>query len=167
MTREMAAIMTAIVMAGRTGAAFAAQLGTMHVNDEIDAFRTMGVSPMEFLVLPRMLALVLMMPLLVLYADLMGILGGMVIGIGVLELTPMEYYQQTIAAVRLQDFGIGLFKGAVFGILVAVAGCLRGMKCGRSAQAVGAATTSAVVTGIVYIISSDAVITILCDVLGI
>ena len=167
MTREMAAIMTAIVMAGRTGAAFAAQLGTMHVNEEIDAFRTMGVSPMEFLVLPRMLALVLMMPLLVLYADLMGILGGMVIGVGVLELTPMEYYQQTISAMTLPHFAVGLFKGAVFGVLVAIAGCLRGMKCGRSAQAVGAATTSAVVTGIVYIISSDAVITILCDLLGI
>lgn len=167
MTREMAAIMTAIVMAGRTGAAFAARLGTMQVNEEIDAFRTMGISPVEFLVLPRVLALVLMMPLLVLYADVMGVLGGALIGVGALDLTPMEYYHQTVGAVNLYDFGIGLFKGAVFGVLVAVAGCLRGMQCGRSAEAVGRATTSAVVTGIVLIISSDAVITILCDVLGI
>jgi phospholipid/cholesterol/gamma-HCH transport system permease protein len=167
MTREMGAIMTAIVMAGRTGAAFAAQLGTMEVNEEIDALRTMGVAPMEFLVLPRMLALALMMPLLVLYADLMGILGGALIGWGVLDLTLMEYVQQTVGAVGLNDFGIGLFKGAVFGILVAVAGCLRGMQCGRSASAVGQATTSAVVTGIVYIISADAIITVLCDVLSI
>jgi phospholipid/cholesterol/gamma-HCH transport system permease protein len=167
MTREMAAIMTGIVIAGRTGAAFAAQLGTMQVNEEIDAFRTMGISPIEFLVLPRMLALILMMPLLVLYADLMGILGGAVIGVSVLEITPMEYYQETIGAVSLAAFGIGIFKGVVFGVLVAIAGCLRGMQCGRSAQAVGHAATSAVVTGIVFIISSDAIITVLCDVLGI
>jgi phospholipid/cholesterol/gamma-HCH transport system permease protein len=167
MTREMGAIMTGIVIAGRTGAAFAAQLGTMQVNEEIDAFRTMGISPIEFLVLPRMLALILMMPLLVLYADLMGILGGAVIGVSVLEITPMEYYQETIAAVSLSAFGIGIFKGVVFGVLVAIAGCLRGMQCGRSAQAVGHAATSAVVTGIVFIITSDAIITVLCDVLGI
>ena len=167
MTREMGAIMTAIVMAGRTGAAFAAQLGTMQVNEEIDAFRTMGVSPMEHLVLPRMLALILMMPLLVLYADLMGMLGGMLIGVVMLDLPVLEYYHQTVEAVTLTGLAIGLVKGAIFGVLVAIAGCMRGMQCGRSASAVGAATTSAVVMGIVFIISSDAIITVVCDILGI
>ena len=167
MTREMAVIMTAIVMAGRTGASFAAQLGTMVVNEEVDAFETMGISPIEFLVLPRMLALVLMMPLLVLYADLMGMLGGALIGVGALDLSIMEYYQQSIGAIGIVDLAIGLFKGAVFGVLVALAGCLRGMQCGRSASAVGSATTSAVVMSIVMIIVSDSLITVLCDVLGI
>jgi phospholipid/cholesterol/gamma-HCH transport system permease protein len=167
MVRVMGAIMAGIIMAGRTGAAFAAQLGTMQVNEEIDALKTMGVSPMEFLVLPRMLALVLMMPMLCLYADLMGILGGMIVGVGMLDLGVVEYFNMTKASVRLQDFWIGLFQGAVFGVLVALAGCLRGMQCGRSASAVGNAATSAVVTGIVSIVLATAVITILCNVLGI
>jgi phospholipid/cholesterol/gamma-HCH transport system permease protein len=167
MVRLMAAIMTGIVMAGRTGGAFAAQLGTMQVNQEIDALRTTGISPMEFLVLPRMLALALMMPLLCLYANLMGILGGMVVGVGMLDIGLIQYYNQTAAAVNLWNLGIGLFSGTVFGVIVALAGCMRGMQCGRSASAVGDAATSAVVTAIVGIIVSTAVITILCDVLGI
>lgn len=167
MVRLMAAIMTGIVMAGRTGGAFAAQLGTMQVNQEIDALRTTGISPMEFLVLPRMLALALMMPLLCLYANFMGILGGMVVGVGLLDLGFIQYYRQTTAAVGLWNLGIGLFSGTVFGIIVALAGCMRGMQCGRSASAVGEAATSAVVTAIVGIIVSTAVITVLCNFLGI
>jgi ABC transport permease subunit len=137
MTREIGCIMTAIVMAGRTGAAFAAQLGTMNTNQEIDALSTMGISPMEFLVLPRMLALILMMPLLTIYADLVGILGGAVVGVGMLGLGPVEYFEQTRGAVSLTDFFIGVGKSAVFGVLVALVGCLRGMQSGRSAAAVG------------------------------
>lgn len=167
MVRVMGAVMTGIIMAGRTGAAFAAQLGTMEVNEEIDAFRTMGISPMEFLVLPRLLGLTLMMPLLCLYADLMGILGGLIVGVGMLDLSVVEYYNQTKAAVGLNNLWIGLFQSMIFGVLVAVAGCLRGMQCGRSASAVGDATTSAVVTGIVSIIVATAVVTIGCNVLGI
>jgi len=167
MVRLMAAIMTGIVMAGRTGGAFAAQLGTMQVNQEIDALKTTGISPMEFLVLPRMLALALMMPLLCLYANLMGILGGMVVGVGLLNIGFLEYYNETVKAVGLWNLGIGLFSGCVFGVIVALAGCLRGMQCGRSASAVGDAATSAVVTAIVGIIVSTAVITVLCNVLGI
>jgi phospholipid/cholesterol/gamma-HCH transport system permease protein len=167
MVRLMAAIMTGIVMAGRTGGAFAAQLGTMQVNQEIDALKTLGISPMEFLVLPRMLALALMMPLLCLYANLMGILGGMVVGVGMLGIGFMQYYNETAAAVGLWNLGIGLFSGFVFGIIVALAGCMRGMQCGRSASAVGDAATSAVVTAIVGIIVSTAVITVLCNILGI
>jgi phospholipid/cholesterol/gamma-HCH transport system permease protein len=167
MVRLMAAIMTGIVMAGRTGGAFAAQLGTMQVNQEIDALKTTGISPMEFLVLPRMLALALMMPLLCLYANVMGILGGMVVGVGMLDIGFIQYYNQTTASVDLWNLGIGLFSGTVFGIIVALAGCMRGMQCGRSASAVGDAATSAVVTAIVGIIVSTAVITVLCNFLGI
>ncbi len=167
MVRVMGAIMTGIIMAGRTGAAFAAQLGTMQVNEEIDALKTMGISPMDFLVLPRMLALFLMMPLLCLYADLLGILGGLIVGVGMLDLNPIEYYNMTKASVGLKDFWIGLFQSSVFGVLVALAGCLRGMQCGRSASAVGDAATSAVVTGIVSIIVATAIITVMCNVLGI
>jgi phospholipid/cholesterol/gamma-HCH transport system permease protein len=167
MVRVMGAIMTGIIMSGRTGASFAAQLGTMQVNEEIDALKTLGVSPMEFLVLPRMLALVLMMPLLCLYADLMGVLGGLIVGVGMLDLNLMEYYNQTRAAVGLNDLLIGLFHSLVFGVLVALAGCLRGLQCGRSASAVGDATTSAVVTGIVSIIVATAIITVMTNVLGI
>jgi len=167
MAREMGAMMTGIIMAGRTGAAFAAQLGTMVVNQETDALITMGLNPVEFLVVPRMLALMLMVPLLCIYADLVGILGGAVVGVGMLHLGVAQYYQQTLSALHLLDFVVGLIKGSVFGILVALAGCLRGMQCGRSAAAVGAAATSAVVTGIIWIIIFDAVLTVIYDILGI
>lgn len=167
MVRVMGAVMTGVIMAGRTGAAFAAQLGTMTVNEEIDALATMGVSPMEFLVLPRMLALFIMMPLLCIYADLMGVLGGLIVGVFMLDLNVAEYINQTRATVPLINFWIGLFHSAVFGILVALSGCLRGMQCGRSASAVGMAATSAVVTAIVSIVVATAIITVMCNVLGI
>ncbi|MCC7211062.1 MAG: ABC transporter permease [Candidatus Brocadia sp.] len=167
MVRVMGAIMTGIIMAGRTGASFAAQIGTMQVNEEVDALKTLGISPMEFLVLPRMLALALMMPLLCLYADLMGIIGGMIVGVFMLDLNFMEYYNQTKSAIAITHLWVGLFHSAVFGVLIALCGCLKGMQCGRSASAVGTATTSAVVTSIVSIIVSTAIITIVCEVIGI
>ena len=167
MVRIMGAVMTGVIMAGRTGAAFAAQIGTMQVNEEIDALQTLGISPMEFLVLPRMVALIVMMPLLCLYADLMGILGGILVGAGMLDLSLAEYLNRTRVAVRMTHLWIGLFQSAVFGVLVALAGCLRGIQCGRSAAAVGEATTSAVVTSIVAIVVATAVITFACQVLGI
>jgi len=167
MVRALAAVMTGIIMAGRTGAAFAAQLGTMQVNEEIDALKTLGVSPMEFLVLPRMLALFFMMPLLSLYADLMGVLGGLIIGVSMLDLNFMEYFIKTRESVSMNDLWVGVFSAAVFGVLVALAGCMRGMQCGRSASAVGEATTSAVVTSIVSIVVAMALITVVCNVLHI
>jgi phospholipid/cholesterol/gamma-HCH transport system permease protein len=167
MVREMGAIMTGIIMAGRTGAAFAAQLGTMQVNEEIDALETLAVPPMEFLVLPRMLALALMMPFLVLYANFMGILGGGLVAVGLYNINILVFINRTREAIGLNDLFIGLFMGLVFGVLVALSGCLRGMQCGRSASAVGDATTSAVVTGIVSIIIATAVITVICSILGI
>jgi phospholipid/cholesterol/gamma-HCH transport system permease protein len=167
MTRVMGAVMVGVIMAGRTGASFAAQIGTMQVNEEIDALQTLGISPMEFLVLPRMLALILMMPLLVVYADLMGILGGFIVGVSMLDISVKQYINQTINAMNLYHFFIGIVHALVFGVLVALAGCLRGIQCGRSASAVGEATTSAVVTSIVAIVVATAVITIVCNLLGI
>jgi phospholipid/cholesterol/gamma-HCH transport system permease protein len=167
MAREMGAMMTAIIMAGRTGAAFAAQIGTMRVNEEIDALATFDFSPIDFLVLPRAIALAAMMPLLCIYSDVLGIFGGAVIGVGMLDLSPALYWDQTVDAMDLTDFGVGFVKSIVFGVLVAVAGCLRGLQCGTSSAAVGLAATSAVVTGIVAIIVSDAIFTVLFDVLGI
>lgn len=167
MVREMGAIMTGIIMAGRTGAAYAAQLGTMQVNEEIDALETLAIPPIEFLVLPRMVALAVMMPFLVLYANLMGILGGALVAVGMYNINIAVYLDRTKNAIGLNDLFIGLFMGAVFGILVALSGCLRGIQCGRSASAVGDAATSAVVTGIVAIIIATAVITVVCSILGI
>jgi len=167
MVRLMAAIMTGIVMAGRTGGAFAAQLGTMQVNQEIDALKTLGLSPMEFLVLPRMLALALMMPLLALYANVVGVLGGAAVAASIPNITLIQYYHQTTGAVSLWDLGIGLFSSAVFGVIVALSGCMRGMQCGRSASAVGDAATSAVVMAIVGIIVATAIITLITNFLGV
>jgi phospholipid/cholesterol/gamma-HCH transport system permease protein len=167
MTREMGAMMAAIIMAGRTGAAFAAQLGTMQVNEEIDALQTMGINPVDFLVLPRLSALVIMMPLLALWADLLGIGGGFLIAALTLDISMAEYYNQTVNAIALRHFGVGIFKATVFGYLVAFSGCLRGMQCGRSASAVGTAATSAVVTSIVLIVVSDAIMTVLFKILKI
>jgi phospholipid/cholesterol/gamma-HCH transport system permease protein len=161
MVREMGALMTGIIMAGRTGAAFAARLGTMQVNEEVDALQTMGFSPMEFLVLPRALALILMMPLLAMYANVMGILGGALVGVLMLDLTPIQYYQQTMGALSLQSILAGLIKASVFGVLIAISGCMQGIRCGRSAMAVGEATTAAVVNAIVYIVVATSTISII------
>ncbi len=165
--REMGPMMTGIIMAGRTGAAFAASIGSMQANEEVDALKTLAIPPIDFLVLPRMLALVLMMPALVLYADLLGILGGAAIAVSAMGLGAVEYFEQSRAALDLADFAVGLVKGSVFGVMVAIAGCFHGIRCGRSSAAVGAATTSAVVTGIVLIIVSDALLTVIFDILGI
>ena len=167
MAREMGAMMTAILMAGRTGAAFAAELGSMTVNDEIDALKTSGFSPIEFLVLPRILALFLMVPFLTLYADVLGMFGGALVAAGLFDISFNEYFTQISNRLRLIDFQVGIGKSAVFGILVAIAGCMRGLQCQRNATSVGLATTSAVVTGIVFVVISDAVITLIVTTLNV
>lgn len=167
MVREMGAMMTGIVMAGRTGAAYAAQLGSMKVNQEIDSLTTMGISPMEFLVLPRIIALTAMMPLLCLYSDFVGILGGAVVGIGMLHLSPATYILHTEWSVTLTSMFGGLFKATVYGALVAISGCMRGMESGNSSSAVGDATTSAVVTSIVAIITACGIFAVVFYALGI
>ena len=167
MVREMGAIMTAILMSGRTGAAFAANLGTMQVSDEVSALQTLGIPPMEFLVLPRIVALCLMMPLLTVFANIVGMLGGLLISWLMLDIAPITYYNQTSGAVGMNDWAVGLVKAVLFGAVVALVGCWRGMRCQRSAAAVGGAATSAVVLCIVLIISIDAIATVLCTTLKI
>ena len=167
MVRDMAAFMTAIIVAGRSGAAFAAQIGTMKVTEEIDALRTTGISPMEFLVVPRVVALVLMMPLLTIYADFMGILGGYLVGTGLLDISPRAYIQQTTNAVNMTHFIPGVVKGTVYGLLVALAGCKQGMDAGSSASAVGDAATKAVVNGVVAIIVACGLAQVISWVFGI
>jgi len=167
MVRDMGAMMTAIIMAGRTGAAFAAQLGTMKVTQEIDALTTMGVSPIEFLVLPRVVALFLMMPLLCIYSDFVGILGGAAVGAGMLGITMNSFLQETMHAITLGGVAGGVVKATVYGVIVAVAGCLRGMQCGNSSSAVGDAATAAVVTGIVYIVAACGVFAVIFHILNI
>ncbi len=166
MLREMGVLMTAVVMAGRTGAAYAAQLGTMQTNEEIDAITTMGISPVEFLVLPRMLALIIIMPLLTIYADLLGIVGGGIVA-GGLGITPIQYILQGKTALSFNHIAVGLLKALVFATLIAIAGCRAGINSGRSSAAVGEAATNAVVTAIVYLIVADAAINILFQQLGI
>ena len=165
--RELACIMTGIIMAGRTGSGFAAQLGTMRVTQEIEALSTMGVPPMDFLVLPRMMALSLMMPLLCVYADLIGMLGGATVAVGMLGQAPMQYWVETRQAIGVGDVALGIGKSVLFGLLVALAGCMRGMTCGRDAAAVGEAATSAVVLGIVWIITLDGIFAVVTNILGI
>jgi len=166
MSREMAAVMTSIVLAGRTGAAYAAQIGTMQGNEEIDALTTLGISPIEFLVLPRAIALVLMTPLLCVYSNIMGLFGGYVVAMGMLNVTSAAYIHQSIGAGRLSDFAIGVGKSAIFGVIIAFCGCLKGVQSGRSAAAVGNAATAAVVAGILYIIVADGVFAVILNAVG-
>lgn len=166
MAREMGALMVAIMMAGRTGAAFAAHIGTMRVNQEIDALETLGISPVEFLVLPRVLALVLMMPLLTIYAILVGVAGGLAVSVGLFEITLALYWEETLAAVSLTQLIIGLTKSLVFAVLVAIAGCRAGMQAGGSAASVGEAATTAVVTSIVAIVVADGLFAVVLNALN-
>ena len=165
--RELGCIMSGIIMAGRTGSGFAAQLGTMNVNQEIEALVTMGIPPMEFLVVPRVLALCVMMPLLCLYADLIGILGGAAVAVGMLGQSPLQYWVETRHAIGFTSIGLGIGKSIVFGALIALAGCLRGMKAGQDAAAVGEAATSAVVLAITWIIATDGIFAVICNAVGI
>lgn len=160
MLREMGVLMTAVVMAGRTGAAYAAQLGTMQTNEEIDAITTMGVSPMEFLVVPRVLALLVMLPLLTIYADLLGVIGGTIVA-GGMGIGWLQYFSQIEQAFSSTHFLVGLSKSFVFAVLIAVAGCRSGIQSGRGSAAVGSAATEAVVTALVYLIVADAAINII------
>jgi len=166
MVREMGALMTAVIMAGRTGAAYAAQLGAMQSNEEIDAITTLGISPMEYLVLPRLLALVFVMPLLCIFADVLGLVGGGIVAAG-MDISTAQFINQAQEAVALSDVLTGLFKSLVFAALIATAGCQAGLQSGRSSAAVGQATTRAVVNAIVYLVIADAALNILYDKLGI
>ena len=158
MLREMGALMTGIIMAGRTGAAFAAELGSMKITEEIDALRTLGLSPIDHLVLPRVLGIFVTMPLLTIYAVFVGTLGGLIVAVTLLDLTAGQFISGLLTPLTLSDGLLGVFKGTVFGLIIGIAGCMRGMQTGNGAGAVGRAATSAVVTGITSIIAANAVI---------
>lgn len=165
--REMAAIMTAIVLAGRTGGAYAAEIAAMQGAEEIDALEALGVSIQDYLILPRVAALTAMTPLLYLYGCAFGLLGGLLVAVAVLDLSATSFIHQLTASVNANQFWIGLSKSAVFGLLVALAGCRFGLRAGRSASDVGQAATGAVVAGIVAVIAVDAVFAICANALGI
>jgi phospholipid/cholesterol/gamma-HCH transport system permease protein len=167
MLRELSAVLTAIVMAGRTGSAYAAQLATMNLTQELDALTTMGIGAIDFLVLPRTIALSLMLPLLCVYANFVGIFGGGLVAVSMLDLTPVQYLHQTRLAVSLDTFFIGVGKSVVFGVLVAYLGCRAGLRTGRSAASVGDAATSAMVTAILSIIVFDGIFAVIFQVLGV
>jgi phospholipid/cholesterol/gamma-HCH transport system permease protein len=166
MTREMGALMAAVVLCGRTGAAFAAEIGSMKANEEIDALETLGISPVRFLVMPRVIALGLMMPLLAMYANCLGILGGMAVGYGTLDIPPTAYWVEMMTIVDIPDVAVGMIKAVAFGLIVGLSGCLRGMQSKRNAAGVGHAATSAVVTGILLIVVADAIFAVLFHAVG-
>lgn len=167
MTRIMGAIMIGIIMAGRTGASYAATIGSMQVNEEVDALRTMGIPVTDFLVLPRIVALTLAMPLLTLWADVLGIMGGAAVGVFMLDITPPEYWKYSLDALNMTNFWVGIFHGFIFGIIIALCGCYYGINSGRNADSVGKATTSAVVSAIVWMIVATGIITWTFEALGI
>jgi phospholipid/cholesterol/gamma-HCH transport system permease protein len=152
MTRELGPIMTAIIVAGRSGSAFAAEIGTMKINEEVDALFTMGFDPTRFLVIPKIIASVIVVPLLTLFSDLFAIMGGLIVGVFTLDLTANAYITQTLKTLSLFDVFLGFFKSIVFALLVSWVGCLRGFQVKGGASSVGQATTSAVVSGIFLII---------------
>ncbi|HEY5079621.1 MAG TPA: ABC transporter permease [Opitutaceae bacterium] len=166
MTREMGAMMVGVVLAGRTGASFAAEIGSMKVNQEIDALKILGISPVRFLVLPRILALGLMMPLLALYANCLGILGGMAIAYVSLDIPPTAYWVEMLTMVDLPDVMVGVIKAVFFGLIVGISGCLRGLQADNNAAGVGRAATSSVVTAILFIIIADAIFAVLFNAVG-
>ncbi|MBN1103455.1 MAG: ABC transporter permease, partial [Deltaproteobacteria bacterium] len=161
MVRELGPIMTAIIVAGRSGSAFAAEIGTMKVSEEVDALFTMGFDPTRFLVVPKLIAALAVVPFLTLFSDLFAILGGLLVGVLMLDLTMSSYMAQTLKTLTLFDFTLGLVKSAVFALLIAWIGCLRGFQVRGGAAAVGQATTSAVVSSIFLIILTDSVFSVI------
>lgn len=164
--RELAGLMTGVILAGRVGAAFAAQLGTMKANEEIDALRALGIDPVEYLVLPRVLAMMTVAPLLVAYASVVGVLAGLPPAVGIYGVPPFEYLYKCLTALTWTHLWIGLLKGTMYIFLVALAGCREGLHAGRDAQSVGSATTTAVVKALVWIVVAASATTVLFQSLG-
>ncbi len=159
--RELGPLLTAIIIAGRSGASFAAEIGTMKVSEEIDALSSMGLESVSFLAVPRILAVTLVGPVLTLVSDFVGVFGGLIVGILTLDLSATAYLEETYQAITMFDMTSGLIKSVAFALLVAGVGCLRGFEVERGAESVGKKTTSAVVSGIFLIVLADAVFTIL------
>ncbi|MDR1458157.1 MAG: ABC transporter permease [Puniceicoccales bacterium] len=167
MTREMGCLMVGIIMSGRTGAAFAATIGSMNANEEIDALKTFGIQVIDFLITPRIVAMTLMMPFLCIFADFFGIIGGLIAAMPSMDITVTKYISQTQHAVTLRDILIGIIKCTSFGTIISATGCFYGLKCGRSAASVGTATTASVVASITLIILADAIYALLLSMSGI
>ncbi len=165
--REMGILITAIIVAGRSGSAFTAQIGTMQVNEEIDALETIGLDPVDVLVLPRVIALILVLPLLTFYADIMGVLGGAVMSLIALDITPSQFITQFHGAVPIDNFFVGIGKAPIFAFVIALVGCFQGMRVSRSAESVGQQTTRAVVQSIFIVIVLDAIFSIFFSIVGI
>lgn len=167
MTRIMAAIMVGIIMAGRTGSSYAATLGTMQVNEEIDALKTLGIKISDYLVTPRLVSLVVTIPFLTLLADALGILGGAVVGVSFLDLSSSSYFDYSIKALSLKNILVGLMHSVVYGIIISLCGCYEGLNAGRDADSVGKATTGAVVTALVWMIIATGILTVILEEMGI
>ena len=167
MTRIMAAIMVGIIMAGRTGSSYAATLGTMQVNEEIDALKTLGIKISDYLVTPRLVSLVVTIPFLTLLADALGILGGAVVGVSFLDLSSSSYFDYSIKALSLKNILVGLMHSIVYGIIISLCGCYEGLNAGRDADSVGKATTGAVVTALVWMIVATGILTVILEEMGI
>lgn len=167
MIRIMGPVMAGILMAGRTGANYTATIGTMQVNEEIDALKTMGIPVIDFLILPRMLALILMMPILTMFADIFGIIGGASVGITILDITAHEYWRRTIEILSIKNYLIGIFHGFIYGWVVSLCGCYYGINCAKNADSVGKSTTRSVVSSIVWIIITTGIMTFVCQLIGI
>ncbi len=167
MTRIMAAIMVGIIMAGRTGSSYAATLGTMQVNEEIDALKTLGIKISDYLVTPRLVSLVVTIPFLTLLADALGILGGAVVGVSFLDLSSSSYFDYSIKALSLKNILVGLMHSVVYGIIISLCGCYEGLNAGRDADSVGKATTGAVVTALVWMIVATGILTVILEEMGI
>lgn len=165
--RIMGAMMTGVIMAGRTGAAYAATIGAMAANEELDAMRVMGIGRSDFLVMPRLAAMVVCMPILTLLADVMAILGGAAVGVLMFRIPMQEYMAYTMDALGWQNFFVGIFHGVVYGIIIALCGCYYGIYSGRDAGSVGAAATRAVVSSVVWMVVATGFITFIFEVLGI
>lgn len=167
MTRIMGAIMAGIIMAGRTGASYAAAIGTMQVNEEVDALKTMGIPVTDFLVLPRTLSLLITMPVLTVLADFMGIFGGTFVGTVMLDISLQEYIKYSVDTFELDNFLVGVFHGFLYGMIISLCGCYYGVNSGRNADSVGMAATKAVVSAIVWMIVVTGILTFIFKVLGI
>jgi phospholipid/cholesterol/gamma-HCH transport system permease protein len=166
MVREMGVVMTAIIMSGRTGAAFAAHIGSMNANEEIDALRTSGFDPFDYLVLPRLLALVLMMPILTIYSNVVGIIGGMMVG-SFVGIPTVLFWNETLLSINLTNSSLGVIKSVFFGVAIAISGCMQGMRAGRSSAAVGEATTHAIVAAITWVVVLDSAFAAIFTILNI
>jgi phospholipid/cholesterol/gamma-HCH transport system permease protein len=165
--REMGVLITAIMVAGRSGAAFTAEIGVMKMREEVDALSVMGVDPMEVLVVPRLIGLIVALPLLAFFSDMMGLVGGAMISLSLLDISPLQYFDRVRVAVDGWDLFVGLFKAPIFALVIGVVGCMHGLRVTGSAESVGAETTRAVVKAIFLVIVLDALFSILFEQLGI